>query len=151
MPSRWQKWRALSRRERRIAVEAGFEILRTARRLRRGGLARAGQDALIGTRPEASMLHSGSAADAVSIARIVEIASTVSPVRPNCLQRSVSLWRILHRHGIGSEVRIGARADPRGDIPAFHAWTEHNGVVLNDHPDVASAFVPFSPRPHGTS
>ena len=151
MPSRWRKWCALTGRERRIAVEASFQILWTTLRLKRDGLARAGGAAFAGARPDVDRLHSGSVEDAVSIARIVGLAATVSPLRPNCLQRSVSLWRILRRHGIGSDVRIGARGDPSGGVPAFHAWTEHNGLVLNDRPDVVSAFVPFTVRPHRLS
>jgi hypothetical protein len=145
MRSSWRKWRLLTRRERRIFVEATLEIVRTTLGLRRRGFHRAGGGAFIRQPGQPDALHSGSTEDAIAIARMVDVAARHSPLRPNCLQRSVCLWRVLRRHGIGSEVRVGARPGPVGGPPAFHAWAEHNGVVLNDRPEVVSVFVAFGP------
>ena len=75
------------------------------------------------------------------VAAGVEAAAIVW--RANCLQRSMTLWWMLRRRGQAADLRIGVRSEP--ERPAFHAWVEQNGVVLNDSPDVADRFAPFSP------
>lgn len=62
-------------------------------------------------------------------------------LRPNCLPRSLSLWRMLRRRGIAAVVRIGARMSERR--LDGHAWVEVGGVVVNDRPDVATQFTPL--------
>ncbi len=47
-----------------------------------------------------------------------------------CLEKSLTLWWLLHREGIVSSVRIGARKAP-GKFEA-HAWVERNGAALNE-------------------
>jgi hypothetical protein len=49
-----------------------------------------------------------------------------------CLEKSLVLWRLLKRHGIASELRIGARKID-GKFEA-HAWVERQGIAV-DHPD----------------
>lgn len=64
------------------------------------------------------------------IAFMVNVAANHGLTRVRCLQRSLVLWCLLERNGIGSEIRYGARKE-NGQIQA-HAWVEINGVALHD-------------------
>ena len=67
-----------------------------------------------------------------------------SPLRGNCLSQSLTLTRLLHRRGILSTLRLGARVvDRKFDA---HAWVEHDGRVLNDTQDVHTRFAALTAR-----
>lgn len=68
-------------------------------------------------------------------------AAAWSLFRPTCLQRSLTLWWLLRRQGVASELRLGVRLE-EGRFEA-HAWVERQGLVLNDRPDIAQVFAPF--------
>jgi len=75
---------------------------------------------------------------AVRAVRSVEIHS---PARPNCLERSMTLWWMLRRDGVEAELHIGARKEgPRFEA---HAWIELGGQVLNDGPEVHQHYARF--------
>lgn len=80
-------------------------------------------------------------ARAHAIVRLVQGAAAWSVHRPTCLHRSLTLWWLLRRQGIASELRIGVRKE-QGRFEA-HAWVEREGVALNDGSDVSSRFVAF--------
>ena len=80
------------------------------------------------------------------IAWVVEAAARRGPWPANCLQRSLTLWWFLARRGIDSDLRIGVRRRPgatRGGELDFHAWVEHDGVVINDSPTIRQRFATF--------
>jgi hypothetical protein len=80
------------------------------------------------------------------LAWVVEVAARRGPWPANCLQRSVVLWLMLRWQGLPGEVRIGVRRPPPGAAdrrPAFHAWVEQDGTVLNDAPDIRARFATF--------
>ena len=82
------------------------------------------------------------AARARRSAWLVDVAARRGPWPANCLQRSMTLWYLLRRHGVASELCIGARkAGERFDA---HAWVEWGGEVLNDAADVALTYAPFA-------
>jgi hypothetical protein len=85
---------------------------------------------------EAAVLREGRAA-----ARLVEAAARRGPYRASCLPRSLTLWWLLRRRGIDSELRIGVRKET-GRLDA-HAWVELRGEVLNDGADVRERFAAF--------
>jgi|ERR1700693_1287627 len=58
-----------------------------------------------------------------------------------CLEKSLVLWRLLKRHGIASELRIGARKID-GKFEA-HAWVEHQGIAVADSDDLHRHYAPF--------
>ena len=60
----------------------------------------------------------------------------------NCLTRSLYLWWLLQRKGVPSELRIGVRLT--GGTLEAHAWVEHDGIPINDRPDVSTDFAPFA-------
>ena len=73
--------------------------------------------------------------------RSFAVASGIHFLRPNCLPRSLSLWRMLRRRGVDAVVRIGAKMTQRR--LDGHAWVEVGGIVVNDRPDVAKEFTPL--------
>ena len=82
-------------------------------------------------------------ADVRRAVQMVAAAYRLHPLPSSCLPRSVVLWSLLQRRGIGADVRIGVRCDTEGAVKA-HAWLEWNGEVLNDAADVARQFLPFN-------
>jgi hypothetical protein len=73
--------------------------------------------------------------------RVVGIASRHAPYHGNCLSRSLTLWWLLLRQGIESDLRIGVTLTP-GHFEA-HAWIEHRSMVINDRPDVGRRYRTF--------
>lgn len=77
------------------------------------------------------------------------VATRAGPWWPQCLTRSLALARLLKRRGIPCVIRIGLPAgtsvNQQGKPVAFsaHAWVEHDHIVLNDRPDIASRFSAF--------
>jgi len=81
-----------------------------------------------------------------AVRRTVQIVATayrLHPVRSSCLPRTVILWSLLQRRGIGADVRIGVRYNTQGEFES-HAWLEWNGEVLNDAAEVAEQYLPFN-------
>lgn len=76
---------------------------------------------------------------AYKIARMVRIAAGNSPAHSSCLERSLTLWWLLRRQGITSEVCLGVRK-VAGQFEA-HAWVAYAGRVLNDRDDVHRRFA----------
>lgn len=71
----------------------------------------------------------------------VNRAANHSPLWGNCLKRSLTLWFVLRRRGILSDLRIGVRRH-EGEFQA-HAWIEYEGAVLNDRPTVYQLYSAF--------
>lgn len=80
------------------------------------------------------------------IARLVTVAAWHGPYSPNCLQRSLTLWWLLRRRAIPSDLYIGVRK--RANQFEAHAWVEHENRVLNDATDIRRQFISFD-RPIG--
>lgn len=82
--------------------------------------------------------------EAERLAWIVQVSAAYGPWPANCLQRSLLLWSLLHRRGLEAELRIGVRRSGEGRRSlSFHAWIEHNGLVLNDRRDVPQRYATF--------
>lgn len=136
------KFRALPRDERRLLVVAagalpiiavGVRVMRLERVL--SWLVRlAGRRDLVTDRA-----HTG--VRAKRIRKVAGWATDHGLYRGNCLSQSLTLWWLLRRQGIESELRIGVRKHA-GGLEA-HAWVECLGEVLNDRADVRERLVPF--------
>jgi hypothetical protein len=74
--------------------------------------------------------------------RAVELAARHGLCRGSCLSRSATLWWLLRRQGITSDLRFGVRKE--GDALEAHAWIECDGVVVNDRRETLARYVPFS-------
>ena len=73
--------------------------------------------------------------------RLVDAAGRHGPYRAKCLPESLTLWWLLRRQGIESQIRFGARKNARR--MEAHAWVEFEGTPLNDSADVRERFKPF--------
>ena len=81
----------------------------------------------------------------IRVAGLVNIAARRAPFPSTCLSRSLLLTWILRRRGVGTDMRIGVRVT-QGILDA-HAWVEYAGMPINDRPDIAREFAPFSEIP----
>jgi hypothetical protein len=78
---------------------------------------------------------------ALRAARAVRSVELHGPTRPNCLERSITLWWMLRRDSVNAELQIGARK-VGGKFEA-HAWVELDGQVLNDGAEVHQHYARF--------
>jgi hypothetical protein len=58
-----------------------------------------------------------------------------------CLPKALCLRRLLGRHGIDAELRIGVST--RDGVLAAHAWVERQGIPVGETRDVADRFSPL--------
>lgn len=72
-------------------------------------------------------------------ARIVGALARRVPWKGACLPAALTLQRLLHAQGVGSELRLGVRRHA-GRIEA-HAWLEREGAVLLDTRGAGEAFA----------
>lgn len=63
-------------------------------------------------------------------AHMVNAADRHGMVHPTCLVKSLTLWWLLGRQGITSELRVGVRKQV-GNLEA-HSWVEREGLALNE-------------------
>ncbi len=73
--------------------------------------------------------------------RLVLLAARYQRPCDNCLARSLTLWALLRREGIATEVRVGAR--PAAGRLEAHAWVEWRGRPLTDPGDGGGGFTAF--------
>jgi hypothetical protein len=63
-------------------------------------------------------------------AHMVNAADRHGLAHPSCLAKSLTLWWLLGRQGIPSQLRIGTRKDK--EKFEAHAWVERDGTALNE-------------------
>jgi hypothetical protein len=73
--------------------------------------------------------------------RAQRIVKRNTGIAGNCLVRSLTLWAILLRRGLPTDLRVGFRKRD-GQIEG-HAWVEHNNVPVNESIVEARTFVPY--------
>jgi hypothetical protein len=138
----WQQLRRLPWTQRWLLVQAGLILPLTSLALRLLGFRRI-RSVLTSLAPidnsSAKNLPGNYVDQAHVTAWIVRAAASHSPVRTNCLQRSLILWWLLRRQGIESELRLGVRK--RMDRFEAHAWVHFRDAPLNDHDDVQRRFA----------
>ncbi len=78
---------------------------------------------------------------ALRAVRAVRSVELHGPTKPNCLERSMTLWWMLRSAGVDGELHIGARKQS-GRLEA-HAWVELGGQVLNDGAEVHQHYARF--------
>jgi hypothetical protein len=79
--------------------------------------------------------------NASATARMVEAADRHGLVHPSCLVKSLTLWWLLARQGIPSQLRIGVRKE----VERFeaHAWVDCDGTPLNEPDEHHQHYVAF--------
>ena len=63
-------------------------------------------------------------------AHMVNAADRHGLVHPSCLVKSLTLWWLLGRQGITSQLRVGVRKED--EQFEAHAWVEHEGIAVNE-------------------
>jgi Transglutaminase-like superfamily len=133
---KWQKFRALSREDRWLLLQALVLLPVAKRALRLSGL-RYLTRSTAGHEPPGAQR----AAEAQRVTRMVAAAARNGPWQATCLEQSVVLLWLLGRRGIPAQLRIGVRKQL--EALEAHAWVESGGVVLNDSADVSERYRPF--------
>ena len=90
---------------------------------------------------DAAVVAAGDEGRARRAADLVAIAARRGIHPGNCLSRSVTLWWLLRRRRIASELRIGVRKE--GETLLAHAWVEQHGRPLNDSEAVCRRYAVF--------
>lgn len=142
MTAKWQKLRHLSWRQRWILVQSLALLPFMALGMRLLGFKRSQKllsSFVTAARPTIEV-HAA-IPQARSIAKLVGAAARNGLYRASCLPQSLTLWWLLRRRGIESQLRIGVRK-VAGELEA-HAWVECQGQVLNDGADVHQRFAAF--------
>ena len=142
--NKWRQFQQLCWRERFVLAQALVLLPLNSLALRLVGFRRL-QSALARLTPLAGSPVEESAerqiAQARIVARMVRAAAWYSPFRASCLLQSLTLWWLLRRQELASELRIGVRTE--ADRLEAHAWVEYRGVILNDRDDVHQRFTAF--------
>lgn len=96
-------------------------------------------------RPSQQLVSQAQINVARRIARMVNLAATLTPFKASCLVRSLLLVRFLHKRGIGCELEIGGKppAVPEEQFQA-HAWVRCGTDIVNDQVENIAAYQPFS-------
>jgi hypothetical protein len=137
-----RKLLSLSLPELALLAHAAVALPLTRRSLRVHGYAATMRAVERQARRPARLLLPGTDGERAAVAaRLVHAAAARRPSRANCLPRSLVVRMLLLRQGLRPELRIGVRlVDGRLE---GHAWVEHDGIPLAQHPDVATHFAPF--------
>ena len=133
-----ERWHGLSGRDRKTVGHACLLLPVVSLSLKVKGLK--ATTTLLGRRLAKRGAPSGGATADLpdSMARLVAIAARYHPYKTACLAQSLTLWYLLARKGVESEVRIGVtKVD---GVFGAHAWIEVDGKVYLDGPDVVNQF-----------
>lgn len=79
--------------------------------------------------------------EAPQVALAVDRAARQIPGGANCLDRSLTLWWLLHRQGLEATLKFGVRKVEA--VLEAHAWVELGGRALNDSEDVRQRYEAF--------
>jgi hypothetical protein len=144
LAEKWRRYRLRAPQERRLILCATAALPLTAIGLRLFGFQRWKELTEKFSRSSSipqSLPAGVQSESAVRTMRAVRSAELHGFTRPNCLERSMTLWWMLRREGIEGELHIGAR-QIAGKFEA-HAWVELGGQVLNDVAEVRQQYARF--------
>ncbi|HET6145786.1 MAG TPA: lasso peptide biosynthesis B2 protein [Candidatus Acidoferrales bacterium] len=145
LADKWRRYRSRALKERRLILRAALMLPVTQFGLRAFGFQRWKElieKYSLSVSDSQQRLSAGAQREAALRAmRAVRSAELHGLTKPNCLERSMTLWWMLRREGIKGELHIGARHQA-GKFEA-HAWVEFDGAVLNDAPEVQQHYARF--------
>ena len=137
-----RRLRRLTAAEFLLLLQAPLALPLMALRLRRHGLAAVQARYVRPGAPHDLVRRPDDHERAERISWCVQVAAAYGPWPANCLQRSVVLCWFLRRQRLSGDLRIGVRRID-ADRLDFHAWVEHDGVVINDRRDVRQRYATF--------
>lgn len=144
LPEKWRRFRNRPTEDRKLILRAAVILPLTEIGLRVFGFQRWKELIEKFSLPESpakSMTAELQRETALRSMRAVHSVELHGLTRPNCLERSMTLWWILRREGVDGELHIGARK--AGEQFEAHAWVELDRQVLNDGAEVHQHFVRF--------
>jgi hypothetical protein len=74
--------------------------------------------------------------------RAQRVVKRSTGVAGNCLVRSLTLWTVLLRRGLSTNLRVGFRK--RDGRIQGHAWVEYGEAPINEDINETKTFVPYS-------
>ncbi|MEE4316380.1 MAG: lasso peptide biosynthesis B2 protein [Erythrobacter sp.] len=95
--------------------------------------------AIRNTAPEPATLSAHQTRLVERVAWALPRAASVVPWRSDCLRQAEAGRRWLGRHGIKSEIRLGARSHSAG-LPEMHAW-----LIVAERVVTGGDISPFTP------
>ena len=134
----WRRFWRLSRQEKSWFLQAAVWLPLTVLGIRWMSLRR-WMDFL--ERVPASASSSRTAQSPEATARMVAAAARRSLLPANCLSRSVVLWWLFRRRGLGAELRFGGRKE--GELLEAHAWVDLDGKAFDVSETHPAGFAPF--------
>jgi hypothetical protein len=143
----FDRWRALSREQRRLAMHAGIAVGAAVVGLRVFGVDRTLR---IVSRPlKGPALRLAPLAQDTAPTVIGDVVAAVDRAGRyvpggTCLTKSLALAWILRGRGVEAMVRIGVKTAGRFEA---HAWVEAKGVAVQDAPPGYAALLTSFPRP----
>src|SRR5438034_2068867 len=148
MWARLRRFRALPRPAKGIFLRAAFLLPLITISLRLRGFRSTQRFLQSFLSPEKDVPPDAAAESYVKLtSRIVLAAARNSPIRSTCLERSLSLWWLLARQSIETQIRIGVRKDS-GKFEA-HAWVERGGVAIGEPEASHSHYAAFAEEMSG--
>ncbi len=138
--AKWLRFWRRPRAEKWLALTSFVMCLLSSVALRFVGLAR--WERILRASSGGWNLQAASSSDDLAIAEahasVVDMVARNSWGLLTCLPRSLTLWWLLRRRGIESELHIGVRKE--GARVAAHAWVVYHGIVIGDaeHKEFAS-------------
>ena len=73
--------------------------------------------------------------------RMVRAALRHSLIKYTCLEESLTLWYLLQKQGVSTQLRIGVRKT--GGKFEAHAWVEYESVALNQPDEIHKHYAAF--------
>lgn len=133
------KFLGLSGRERRVFLKAAVLVTITAVALRFFGFRRVYR--WMERRVPSWSEPTAGSGNAVQL-MVAGVRRAAQPLPyATCLPQSLTLWWLLRRRGVQSQLRLGVRKE--GEGLKAHAWVEVGGVALNDRDDVRHRYAAF--------
>lgn len=71
------------------------------------------------------------------IYQVIQKLIVFVPLRSNCMQRALVVYKHLLNSGIASTFVVGVRVSPY----SFHCWIEYNGEVVFDSPPQSQQYM----------
>jgi uncharacterized membrane protein YccC len=151
MWERLRRFRALDGQAQRMFLRAMLALQLVSQSLRWRGF-RATQESLQRRKGPGNTAAESEMEGLQRTVRMVKAAVHYSLGHPSCLEQSLTLWWLLARQGISSEIRIGIRK--QAEKFEAHAWVERDGLALNEpeakhrhYTAFDSAFPPAGGKP----
>jgi hypothetical protein len=129
MWERLRRFRALDGQAQGMFLRAMFALPLVSQSLRWRGF-RATHESLRRRKSPGNISSESENQDLQRTVRMVKAAVHYSLGHPSCLEESLTLWWLLARQGISSELRIGIRK--QAEKFEAHAWVERDGLALNE-------------------